>query len=313
LPPLAVYNRIGVEQTLLKGIETAAVPESLAEASSLGWVKICDQNFDTATQLAAACAKESGQRGFIRLQDLAFTTGGFVVAAPSISGLGSYLQYPLLLAVLLAALLAGNALIAGTVTADAEVRMDRSQQPMRLDARAAALGIGLLLAATILATATSINSALLAAEGFALLAAGVFPALVLGLHWRGMSAAGGIAAILVGSSVAALYMLGVHLWPVEFFRVFGGLSDAGPAAAKRFADLDVALQAASDPDARTAAEAALSNYAAGIANWGGLKPAAIVLLAVPAGLIAGIVGSLIWRPHRQTSEHVSLRVGGRVA
>ena len=96
LPPLAVYSRIGVEQAVLKGIETAAIPQSLAEASALGWVKICDQNSGTAVDLAAACAKVSGQRGFLRLQDIAFTTDGFVVAAPQISGLNRYAQYPLL-------------------------------------------------------------------------------------------------------------------------------------------------------------------------------------------------------------------------
>ena len=37
----------------------------------------------------------------------------------------------------------------------------------------------------------------------------------------------------------------------------------------------------------------LARSATAIANWGGLKPAAIVLLAVPAGLVAGIVVSFL--------------------
>lgn len=313
LPPLAVYSRIGVEQAVSKGIEEAAIPQSLAEASALGWVKICDQNNGSAADLAAACAKVSGQRGFLRLQDLAFTTDGFVVAAPLISGLDPGLQYPLLIAVLLAAVLVGNALIAGIVAADAEVRMNQSAQPMRLDFRSMMLGISLLFSAALVASIASSGAGLLAAEGFALLAAGIFPALVLGLHWRRMSAAGGVAAMLVGSSVAALYLLGVHLWPVEFFRISGALSDAGPEALKRFADLDAALQAATGPEVQAAAAAALTRHAATLANWGGLKPAAIVLLAVPAGLFAGIVGSIISKPRRRAVEHVSLRTGDRVA
>jgi len=313
LPPLAVYSRIGVEQAVLKGIETAAIPQSLADASALGWVKICDQNSGTAADLAAACAKVSGQRGFLRLQDIAFTTDGFVVAAPQISGLNRYAQYTLLLAVLLAALLAGNALIAGMVAADAEVRMNRSPEPMGLDFRSSTLGVALLAVAAIIASIASNGSGLLAAEGFTLLAAGIFPALILGLHWRGMTATGGVAAMLVGSSIAALYLLGVHLWPVEFFRISGGLSDAAPGALKQFADLDAVLQAATDPPAQAAAAAVLKLHAAEIANWCGLKPAAVVLLAVPAGIVAGIVGSIISKHGRRSLEHVRLRTGGRVA
>ena len=57
LPPLAVYSRIGVEQAVSKGIEEAAISQSLAEASALGWVKICDQNNGSAADLAAASPK----------------------------------------------------------------------------------------------------------------------------------------------------------------------------------------------------------------------------------------------------------------
>ena len=111
-----------------KGIEIAAIPQSFAEASALGWVRVCDQNSEAPTDLAAACAKASGQRGFLRLQDLAFTTDGFVVAAPRISGLDPMLQYPLLLGAVLASVLVGNALVSGLVVADSEVRMTHSEE-----------------------------------------------------------------------------------------------------------------------------------------------------------------------------------------
>ncbi len=190
LPPLAVYSRIGFEEALSKGIENAAIPLSLTEASGLGWVKVCDLNSAAGADLAAACAKASGQRGFVRLQDLAFTTDGFVVAAPGISGLDPMLEIPLLLGVVLAAVLAGNALIAGLVAADTEIRMTSVPQTKPLDFRAGMLGAVLLVSAGLIATAATIGTGLLAAEGFALLAAGIFPALILGLHWRHMNALG---------------------------------------------------------------------------------------------------------------------------
>jgi Na+(H+)/acetate symporter ActP len=293
LPPLAVYSRIGFEEAVSKGIENAAIPQSFAEASALGWVKVCDRNSDDKADLASACAKAAGQRGFLRLQDLAFTTDGFVVAAPRILGLDRSLQLPLLLGALLAAVLAGNALVSGLVTADTEVRSSGLPASPRLDFRALILGAGLLAAAALVAGSVTIGAALLAVDGFALLAAGIFPALVLGLHWRNMNAQGAVAAMLVGTLVTAVYLLGVNLWPVELFRVSGALSDAAPAAAKRFSDLLAAVSAASDPEAQATARAALARHVAAIANWGGLKPAAIVLIAVPTACLAGIAASLL--------------------
>ena len=59
LPPLAVYSRIGFEQAMSKGIETAAIPQSFAEASALGWVKVCDQNSGTRRPISPPPAPKS--------------------------------------------------------------------------------------------------------------------------------------------------------------------------------------------------------------------------------------------------------------
>ncbi|MBS0235137.1 MAG: DUF4212 domain-containing protein [Proteobacteria bacterium] len=301
LPPLAVYSRIGFEQTMSKGIEIAAIPQSFAEASALGWVKVCDRNSGAPADLAAACTKTSGQRGFLRLQDLAFTTDGFVVAAPKIAGLSPWIEYPLLLGAVLAAVLAGNALVSGIVVADTEIRMTRSDQPPGLDFRAATEGGALIVAAALVGLYAAIGTGLLAAEGFAVLAAGLFPALVLGLHWRHMNKIGAIAAMVVGTAITGAYLLGVHFWPVELFRLTGNFSDAPADAAQHIADLQAALDAAATPDAQNAARAALVKYVTTIANWGGLKPAAITLISVPAAFITGLLFSLLFRT-RKTAE-----------
>lgn len=298
LPPLAVYSRVGFEQTMSKGIEIAAIPQSFAEASALGWVKVCDRNTDTAADLTAACQKASGQRGFLRLQDLAFTTDGFVVAAPKITGLDPWLQYPLLLGVILASILAGNALVSSLTVADTEVRMSRTDQSPSLDFRSATAGGVLIVAGALVALFSTIGTALLAAEGFAILAAGLFPALVLGLHWRHMNKVGAVAAMTVGTLITGAYLLGVHFWPVELFALSGALSDAPPQAVKHFADLQAALAAAATPEAQAAARDALVKQVTTIANWGGLKPAAITLISVPAGFIAGLLFSLLFRTRK---------------
>ncbi|AGK60002.1 solute symporter protein [Hyphomicrobium denitrificans 1NES1] len=296
LPPLAVYSRVAFETVLAKGIEDAVIPNKFAEASELGWVKICDRNSGNVADLAAACAKAPEQRGFLRLQDLTFSTDGFVVAAPFMAGLDRFLQYPLLLAVLIATLLMGHALLASLVDADAEVRKNSSQRD--LDFRSATIGASVLALGAIIASVSTIGSGLLLAEGFALLAAGLFVPIVLGLYWRHMNSAGAVAAMAAGTFIAAAYLLGVHVWPVEFFRISGGLSDAGAEAVQRFADLDTAVTLAVDPQSQAAAWTALREHAATLANWGGLKPAAIVLVAVPLGFVVAIAVSLLVRDRK---------------
>jgi Na+(H+)/acetate symporter ActP len=170
--------------------------------------------------------------------------------------------------------------------------------PRGIDFRSVTAGGGLVIAAALIALYATIGTALLAAEGFALLAAGIFPALVLGLHWRHMNAAGAIAAMATGTLITAAYLLGIHFWPIELFNLSGGLSDAPPEAAKRFADLQAALAAAATPDAQALAKAALIKHVTTIANWGGLKPAAITLIAVPAGFVAGLLFSLLFRARK---------------
>lgn len=300
LSPLAVYSRIDFEKALAKGIENAAIPQPIADASGLGWVKVCGEHSRNPADLAAACAKAPEQRGFLRLQDLDFTTDGFVVAAPLIGGLKRHLQQPLLFSVILAALLAGYALVAGLGTVDSEVRSSEAQRT-DLDFRSASIGAGVLAIAVVLACVETIGSGLLLAEGFALLAAGLFAPLVLGLHWRHMNSKGAIAAMGIGFLIALIYLLGVHVWPVEFVRISGALSDAGADAFDKFKDLDVAFTAAQDPQAQAAAWAALRQHAATMANWGGLKPASIVLVAVPAGFVIAILASLLFRERRRPS------------
>ena len=128
-----------------------------------------------------------------------------------------------------------------------------------------------------------------------------FAPLVLGLHWRHMNSKGAIAAMGIGFLIALIYLLGVHVWPVEFVRISGALSDAGADAFDKFKDLDVAFTAAQDPQTQAAAWAALRQHAATMANWGGLKPASIVLVAVPAGFVIAILASLLFRERRRPS------------
>ncbi|MBA2126405.1 DUF4212 domain-containing protein [Hyphomicrobium methylovorum] len=304
LPLLAIYDHTAIESALGKAIETAALPQSFADASGLGWVQICGKTTSVAADIVAACGSASGHRGFLRLQDIAVATDGFVGAAPMLGGVSSYLQMPMALAALLASLLVGNALLAGLMTAEAESRVNGSADEIDVDFRALLVGALVVISASIVAAVSTTSSGILAAQGFALLAAGLFAPVVMGLHWRHMNRSGALAAMVVGGGIAALYLIGVELMPVQFFKVAGFWSDAAPEAAQRLANLEAAVLQAADPLAAAKANDALMKHAYTIANWWGLRSAAIVLIAVPAAIVAGILASLLARDPRRASNPV---------
>lgn len=301
LAAFAVFARISVAQELSKGIETAAVPATLLEASGRGWVSLCGVMSDDGSEVAAACAKASGNRGFLRLQDIAFTSDGFALAAPSISGLPAFAIWPFWLAAAIAALVTGNAIISGLLAADAEGRRRGSVDASALDARSVVLATALLLAALAVAMLGTLEIPSLFSEGLAIIAAGLFPAVALGLFWRRMSAPGAVAAMVAGLAVTGAYIVGARYFPVLMFEWTGFLSDAAPGAVRKFAQLQADYAAAATEDPRSAAWWALWRHAGSIANWWGLKPAAAVLLGLPAGILAGVVFAIV-RPQRDAES-----------
>ncbi len=322
LASFAVYARLGVAELIASGIENASVPDALIQARSLGWLDICGpapsspqvpvatsipgMAATAASDVAAACAKASGQRGFLRMQDLAFTSDSFVVAAPLVIGLPGWSTIALWGAGLLAALATGNALLSGLVAAGSEARgghvpalpnrmAARNEQSrpimVAIDVRSVVIAIGLLLTASLLAVIGSIEIPSLVSEGLAMIAAGLFPALALGLYWRGMTAAGAITSMIVGGGLVVGYIVGVRMFPVAMVEWFGLLSNAAPNAMRKFEMLKDAVSAAPTDELRQIARTNLTRHASTIAGWWGLRPPASVVFALPAAFAAGIAVS----------------------
>jgi putative solute:sodium symporter small subunit len=293
LAPFAAFARVALAQLIQSDVKVAALPDAVTGASGQGWLEICGAQSANAADLAAACAKVGGHKGALRLQDMVFANDTYLFAASKIAGLPALLWLLLVAGALVAALVAGHAILAGFVSADAEARHSGPPNRERLDLRSVALGILLLLGAVAVAAFSMADIASLAAEGLALIASSVFPTLVLGLYWRRFRAPGAVATLIAGFLAAAIYIFGVRLMPVTLFDLTGHLSTAAPSAVRKLADLSAAVDAAADPAARSMAQRALYRHALTVANWWGLKPAASVLFALPVGVVAGIAVTLM--------------------
>jgi cation/acetate symporter len=292
----AVLARAGLASLLVSGVKTAALPEAIVKASGLGWVDVCGAQSFSAADLAAACAKLSGQKGLLRLQDITFLGDAYLFAASSILGVPALLWTGLLVGGLAAAWVSGHAILNGISAAVCDGRnASVGSGQAGLEPRAALVATLLLSASLGTAACSAMSIPALVSEGLALIASGLFPALVLGLYWPRMGATGAIAAMVAGFAVAAMYIAGVRIFPELMFDMTGQLSVAAPSAVRKFSELKAALAAAQDDVARDAARAKLTAFmhAQPIANWWGLKPGAVALLGVPAGVIAAVLATLL--------------------
>lgn len=162
-------------------------------------------------------------------------------------------------------------------------------------ARALLILTGLAVGAAAL-SATGETPALVPAA-LSLAAAGLFPALALGIWWKRASAFGAVLGMIAGLAVAGYYMAGTRYFPLTLHESFAHLSNAAPSAVRRLKDLEAAWLGA-DEATRGAARAALEAHASGgllrpgVANWFGISPLASALFGLPAGFLLLVMGSL---------------------
>lgn len=226
---------------------------------------------------------------------------GVLLALPGLSGLSTWGMALVGLGVLAIALVTATALIRTVLSVvpsagPGDAGLPRAAVALVLASGAFAAG---------LATARPGELVTIVVSALSLAAAGLFPVLALGLAWRRATAAGAIAAILLGGGVALYYDVGIQVFPAAFYRTWAPLSNAGEFAAEEFATLETDLRDADGDEARAAAEAALDALARGtparrgLANWFGIDSASGAIFGVPLGILALVLVSLLTRRRPQ--------------
>jgi cation/acetate symporter len=144
------------------------------------------------------------------------------------------------------------------------------------------------------------------AWAFSLAAAGIFPALVMGVWWKRANKAGCIAGMIIGFGLCAYYLVGTRYFAVSFHEMWSWLGTASPAALKKYAELKAAYAAAGGDAAKAAAAwKALDAHAQGIASWFGVRNISAALFGLPAGFLAiWIVSLLTPAPSQATMDMV---------
>lgn len=261
----------------------------------LGLVNICGKAaLDLATVLVNCGASHPGS---LRLQDFSIDPDIVVISMPEIAGMPYVIAGLVAAGALAAALATANGLLLAIANALSHDVYYKTFDPAASARQHLIIARALLLAvAGIAAYAASTKPSdivSVVAWTFSLAAAGLFPALVLGIWWKRANKWGAIAGMVLGFGITLYYLAGTRYFAPQFYEDWQALSNAAPMAAAKFKILKQAWLAAPEGPAKAAAWLAFDGHARTVANWWGVKNIAAGLFGIPVGFIAIILVSLV--------------------
>ncbi|WP_207476986.1 sodium:solute symporter family transporter [Arenibaculum pallidiluteum] len=191
-----------------------ALPRWVYEYGRLGMVSVCGKLPTTAGAVLDACRSAHGGASNpapLAAGDVTIHPDLVVMAAPDMAGLPPVFGVLLAAGALAAALSTASGLVATLGAAaghDVWFRLLDPRAPAARRVRALRLSMAGLTALAAYATAGAPFAMLtLVAWSFSLAAAGLLPALLLGLWWRRATAAGAVAGMVTGFGTALWYLI----------------------------------------------------------------------------------------------------------
>ena len=286
-PAYAAFAKLEVFSLVAKGTALSDLPAWMFTYGNLGLVKICGVDVKVAQDVIAACGKIASHPGVLRYQDLNINPDVIVLSTPEIAGMPYVIAGLVAAGGLAAALSTADGLllaIANALSHDVYYKMvnpNASTKTRLVVARVLLVFVALAAAYTASTKPADILS--MVAWAFSLAAAGLFPALVMGIWWKRTTSAGAIAGMILGFGVCVYYLVGTRYFAVSFHEMWGWLGTASKAQLDTFASLKQAWIAASGDAAKTAAWAKLDGHAQTIASWWGVRNISAALFGLPVG------------------------------
>mgnify|MGYP001237897753 CR=1 FL=1 len=252
---------------------------------------------DVFTPSIHAAAQAAGNTtGLLTHGALAIDNDVIVLSTPEIAGMPYVIAGLVAAGGLAAALSTADGLllaIANALSHDIYYKMVDTKAPSsrRLVVARILLVVVAICAAYVASTKPSDILAMVS-WAFSLAAAGLFPALVLGVWWKRANKWGAVTGMIAGFGVCLYYLVGTRYYAVGFYEMWSGLSGASDAAVTKFADLKAAFDGAA-PEVRASALKALDTHAQTIANWFGVRNISSALFGLPVGFVVMIAVSLL--------------------
>lgn len=288
-PAYAAFAKLEVYSDVV-GRDLNNIREWLFNYGAIGLIKVCGVDAVNLEAIKAACSNIAGHPGVLRLQDLTINPDVIVLSTPEIAGMPYVIAGLVAAGGLAAALSTADGLllaIANALSHDIYYKMiDRNAPTFRRLIVARILLVVVAVCAAYTASTKPADILSMVAWAFSLAAAGIFPALVLGIWWKRATTAGAVLGMILGFGVCLYYLVGTRYFAPGFYEMWSFLSSATPDQIAKFAQ----LQAACASDAAQCA--AFDKHAQSIANWWGVRNISCALFGLPIGFLTIWIVSL---------------------
>ena len=241
-PAYAAFSKLEVYSRVIGRPldERAALAASPMGNSAL--VKVCGVDAVSIDAIKAACMKIAGHPGVIRLADLNINTDVIVLSTPEIAGMPYVIAGLVAAGGLAAALSTADGLllaIANALSHDVYYKMIAPNvqrwQPVLSSSRILLFVVALFAAYT--ASTRPVGHLAMVAWAFSLAAAGIFPALVLGIWWKRANSVGCVVGMIVGFGLCLFYLVVTRYFPGAGVAYFGMSSLLNPVTGAPIVDL----------------------------------------------------------------------------
>lgn len=294
-PAYAAFAKLEVFTGVI-GQELSALPNWVYAYGKVSLVKICNVDATTLDAIKAACAKAANYAGDLAAYNPKLTFGQFridndaiVISTPEIAGLPYVVAGLVAAGGLAAALSTADGLllaIANALSHDVYSRMIDKNAPV--ERKLIVARVLLIVVAIIAAYVASFRPAdivAMVAWAFSLAAAGLFPALVLGIWWKRANAAGAVAGMAAGFGISLLYLVVSRYYPSFGVNSLGMTSLLNPITGAPIVNVAEVIK-----------NVAIADTPAGLASrvgWFNVNNISAGLFGVPLGFITMFVVSLL--------------------
>lgn len=239
-PAYAAFAKLEVYDNVI-GKNLSQLPGWVYSYGKVGLINICGAAASSAEAVAAACQKIANHPGTLRLADFAIQADAIVIATPEIAGLPYVVAGLVAAGGLAAALSTADGLllaIANALSHDVYSKMINPNAPVaRKLVIARVLLILVAILAAYVASGRPADIVAMVAWAFSLAAAGLFPALVMGIWSKSTTTTAAVAGIWVGFLVTLMYLVVTRYLPWIGVEYLGMTSNLNPVTGAKLVDL----------------------------------------------------------------------------
>ena len=224
-PAYAAFVKLEIYQTVI-GSAYSDLPDWIYSWGQFGKINICGVAASSPDMVQNACSSQGTT--LVRYDDFSMTRDIVVLAAPEIAGLPFVVTALLGAGALAAALSSANSIlltVANSVSFDIYYKILDRKAPTsrRLVAARVFIILSGLIAAFYAVNLMPDDILKLVAWSFSIAAAGNFPALVLGIWWKGATPLGAVTGMLAGYLTTLSYLVAYQYYGVRWL----GIEDVG--------------------------------------------------------------------------------------